>query len=166
MNQRRTGGHKIIITRERFRSGDQLNPGRPRLPFIGVRAPCEPTGFCRRGVAIQIKSRRLSVGGPGLLKRSYRFSRGHAEASQRQYHGANTDVGIGATSYVPARRTLEDRVGDVPRRTNAPKHSVELDAQPQQGLHGQIVSPPQAQMLHHFREPDSMRVAGGHGSSS
>jgi len=66
-------------------------------------------------VAVQIKSRRLSVGGPSLLKRPYRFSRG------REYRGANTDVGIGATSYVPALRALEDRAGDVPRRANAPK---------------------------------------------
>jgi len=35
----------------------------------------------------------------------------------------------------------------------------------QQGLHGQVVSPMQAQVLHHFREPDSMRVARRHGSS-
>ena len=75
-------------------------------------------------------------------------------------------MGIGATSYVPARGTLEDRVGDVSRRANAPKHVLELVAQPQQGLHGQVVSPTQAQVLHHFREPDSMRVARGHGSSS
>jgi hypothetical protein len=60
---------------------------------------------------VQIKSRRLSVGRPGFLKRPCRFSRGHAEASQRRYRGANTDVGIGATFYVPARGTLEDRIG-------------------------------------------------------
>jgi hypothetical protein len=95
-----------------------------------------------------------------------RFSRGHAEASQRQYRGTNTDVGIGATPYVPARGTLEDRVGDVPRRANASEHVVELVAQPQQGLHGQVVAPLQAQVLHHFREPDAMRVGHGHGSSS
>jgi hypothetical protein len=74
-------------------------------------------------------------------------------------------MGIGATSDAPARRTLEDRVGDVPNRANAPKHVVEFVTQPQQGVHGQVVSPPQAQVLHHFREPDSMRVARGHGSS-
>ena len=50
-------------------------------------------------MAIQIKSRRLSVGRPGLVKRPCRFSRGHAEATQRQYRGANTDVGIGATRW-------------------------------------------------------------------
>jgi hypothetical protein len=132
----------------------------------GVRAPWESSGFCRRGVAIQIKFRLVAVGRPCLLKRSCLFSRDHAEASQRQYRGANADVGIGATSYAPARGTLEDRVGNVPRRANAPKHVVELVAQPQQGLHGQVVSPAQAQMLHHFSEPDSMRVARGHGSSS
>jgi len=75
-------------------------------------------------------------------------------------------VGIGATSDVPARGTLEDWVGDVPCRTNAPQDVVELVAQSQQGLPGQIVSPTQVQVLHHFREPDSMRVARGHGSSS
>ena len=79
---------------------------------------------------------------------------------------ANTDVWIGARSDVPARRTLEDRIGDMPCRANAPKHVVEFVAQPQQGRHGQVVSPTQAQVLHHFREPDSMRVARSHGSSS
>ena len=47
-----------------------------------------------------------------------------------------------------------------------PSNVVELVAKPQQGLHGQVVSPTQAQVLHHLREPDSMRVARGHGSSS
>ena len=75
-------------------------------------------------------------------------------------------VGIGATAHVAASRTLEDRVGDVSRRANAPQYLVELAAELQQGLHGQVVSPTQAQVLHHFREPDSMRVARGHGSSS
>jgi hypothetical protein len=75
-------------------------------------------------------------------------------------------VGIDATSNVPARGTLEDRVGDVSRRASAPKHVVEFVAQPQQGRHRQVVSPTQAQVFHHFREPDSMRVASGHGSSS
>lgn len=41
---------------------------------------------------------------PSLLKRPCRFSRGHAEASQRQYRGVNTDLGIGATSCVAARQ--------------------------------------------------------------
>jgi hypothetical protein len=75
-------------------------------------------------------------------------------------------VGIGATSYVPARGTCEDRVADVSRRANAPKQLIELLAQAEQGLHGQVVSPVSAQVLDHFREPDSMRIACGHGSSS
>ena len=54
----------------------------------------------------------------------------------------------------------------MPRRANAPKEVVELVAQPQQGRHGQVVSPMQAQVLHHFWEPDPMRVARGHGSPS
>jgi len=75
-------------------------------------------------------------------------------------------MGISSTPYVPARGTREDRVGNVPRQANAPKHVVELVAQPQQGLYGQVASPTQAEVLHHFREPDSMWVARGHGSSS
>jgi hypothetical protein len=67
---------------------------------------------------------------------------------------------------VPTRGTLEDRVGDVPRRANVPKHVVKLVAQPHKGLHGQVVSPVQSQVLDHFREPDPMRVASGHDSSS
>ena len=164
-NQRRSAG-EIVVTRERFHSGDQLIRSILGSPFVVVRASWESSGFCHRGVAILIKFRLLSIGRPCLLKRSCLFSRDHAEASRRQYRGTNADVGIGATSYAPARGTLEDRVGDVPRRANAPKHVVELVAQPQQGLHGQVVSPAQAQMLHHFSEPDSMRVARGHGSSS
>jgi len=67
-NQRRPGGREIVVTRAipfrwsaEYRSvlGSQ---------FIGVRAPWESSGFWRRGVAIQIKSCRLSVGRPGLLK--------------------------------------------------------------------------------------------------
>lgn len=69
-------------------------------------------------------------------------------------------------SCVPTRGTLEDRVEDAPRRANAPEHVVELVAQPQQGLHGLVVSPTQAEVLHHFREPDPVRVACGHGSLS
>jgi hypothetical protein len=72
-------------------------------------------------------------------------------------------VGIGATADVPARATPEDRVGDVACRPNVPQHVVEFVAQPQQGLHGQVVSPTQSQVLHHFREPHALRVASGHG---
>jgi hypothetical protein len=75
-------------------------------------------------------------------------------------------VGIGATPDVPARGTLDDRVGDVPPEANASEHVVELVAQSEQGLYGQVVAPPQAQVLHHFREPDALRVARGHGSLS
>ena len=63
----------------------------------------------------------------------------------------------------PARGTLEDRVGDVPRRENTPKYVIELVAQAQQGLYAHVGSPTQPQVLHHFREPDSMRIARGHG---
>src|SRR5207342_284783 len=95
-----------------------------------------------------------------------RLPRGHAEANQRQYRRANTDAGIGATPDAPAPGALEDPVGDVSCRANAPTHVVELVAQPQQDRHGQVVSPLQAQVLHHFWKPDAMRVARGHGSPS
>ena len=127
--------------------------------FIGVRAPWESSGFRRRSVAILVQSRRLSVSGPGLLKRPCRFSGGYAEASQRRNRGVHSDVGIGAAPDAPTRRIREGRVGDVPYRANASKHVVEFGAQHRQALDRQVVSPTQTQMLHHFQEPDSMRVA-------
>src|ERR1700681_836934 len=79
-------------------------------PFTGVRALWESRGFPRWNVAIQVKSRRLSVSSPGLLKRPYRFFRSHAEASQCEDRGAHAVVGIGATADVPPRGTPEDRL--------------------------------------------------------
>ena len=70
-------------------------------PFIGVRAPWESSGFRRRSVAIQVQSLRLSVSGPGLVKRPCRFSRGHAEASQRQNRGATLTWGSAPRPMCP-----------------------------------------------------------------
>jgi hypothetical protein len=39
------GGREIVVTRERFRSGDQRNQIAFGSPFIGVRAPWESRGF-------------------------------------------------------------------------------------------------------------------------
>ena len=81
--------HRTAIPFRRSAESDRFS----LQPVISVRALWESSGFRCRSVAIQVQSRRLSVRRPRLVKRPGRFSRGHAEASQRQNRGADTDVG-------------------------------------------------------------------------
>jgi hypothetical protein len=118
----------------------------------------------RRGVAfaIEIKHFLLPVRHPTFFKSMCQFGGGDTESSDRQDHGANTDVGLRGFANVPTVRTPDHGATDVPLGPNAMQHRVQFIAQLDDGVEGHALMPLGAQPLNHFRKPDSLRIAGGH----
>lgn len=75
--------------------------------------------------AIKVKAVLLPVRCPTLLEGVCMLGRGNTESDDRQDHGTNTDVGLGAFADISTSRALEDWRTDVPLGSNSLKHYVQ-----------------------------------------
>jgi hypothetical protein len=125
-------------------------------------APRAP-GDCRfRAFAVKIEPVLLSVCSPTFFKIPYVLGLPDVESLEGQDHGANADARLRAFSNVPTSRTPQDRRADVPAGSNPLQHCVQVVAQIDECVEGHARLPLGTQPRDHFREPDSLRVTGGH----
>jgi hypothetical protein len=113
-------------------------------------------------LAIDIEPSLLPVCSPTFLKSVNRLGGGDTESSNRQDHGANTDVGLRAFADMSTLRTPKNWATDVPFRPNPLKHVVQVVAQLDDGVEGHVLMPRRAQPPNHFWKPHSLRITGGH----
>ena len=71
----------------------------------------------------------FSVRGPTFFKGVYRLGGRDTEPDERQDHGPDSYMRLGAFADMSAPRAFEDGRTDVPLRTNAMQHCIELVAQ-------------------------------------
>jgi hypothetical protein len=118
----------------------------------------------RRGqaFAMEIKPILLPVRCPIFLKTECQLGGGDTESTERQDHGANTDMRFGAFGNMPTPRTLKDRRREVPFGSNSLKHRVQVIPQLDDCGEGHALVPLGAQPLHHVGKPHSLCVTCGH----
>jgi hypothetical protein len=63
---------------------------------------------------------------------------------------------------MPATRASKDRGTDVALGSNSLKHRIQVIAQVDDCVEGHALQPVGAQVLDHFRKPNSLRIASSH----
>jgi hypothetical protein len=96
------------------------------------------TGAGRRWIqclATEVEALLFSVRGPTFFKGVYRLGGRDTEPDERQDHGPDSYMRLGAFADMSAPRAFEDGRTDVPLRTNAMQHCIELVASTISGNH-------------------------------
>src|ERR1039457_543369 len=117
--------HPVLVESSAFGKGDRAMKviGNLDEHTDGCWPALDPVS-CHRGRGLL-----FSVRGPTFFKGVYRLGGRDTEPDERQDHGPDSYMRLGAFADMSAPRAFVDGRTDVPLRTNAMQHCIELVAQ-------------------------------------